>query len=199
MAELRTPREAMDFYPTPRDAVAVLANWLADRADGPEIDGSFVDPAAGTGSIVEAMRDRFGESHWTGIEIAESRFVELESVVENPIHGNALDLDWPEAHAIENPPFGLLDEFWRRTSAHRERARVWCAVFTPVAWWNAEKRASYVRPDFIMSLGWRPVFRDKAGPAHKGSQDFAWSILAPKPRHETVWLRVEKPREAVAP
>lgn len=87
----------------------------------------------------------------------------------------------------------MLDDLWSVASGHREKHGVWVAVFTPVAWWNAEKRRGYVRPDFLLSLGWRPSFRSKLGAGHKGSQDFAWSILAPVAQTQTIWLREEKP------
>lgn len=194
-----TPREALDFYPTPHDVTHVLARWWTEKRPagevypGPNLIDRFLDPAGGSGAIVEALRDFYPESHFSAIEIAESRFEAIDLMVENPIHGDALAIEWPDAHVVANPPFAMLDQFWQKATRHRSEFRRWCAVFTPVAWWNAEKRAAYERPDYILSLGWRPAFRDKAGPAHKGSQDFCWSLLAPNPEQRTTWQRVEKP------
>lgn len=38
----------------------------------------------------------------------------------------------------------------------------------------------------------------KDGPAHKGSQDFVWSLLAPVPQPFTRWERVKKPARGAA-
>jgi hypothetical protein len=142
------------------------------------------------------MREVWGESFWHAIEIDHARAEVAESHAESVVTANALHTEWPAAHVIMNPPFSLLDEMWKIAAGHRERHGVWVAAFTPVAWWNAEKRASYVRPDYIIALGWRPVFRSKLGAGHKGSQDFAWSILAPVAQPQTLWMREEKPQRA---
>ncbi len=94
-------------------------------------------------------------------------------------------------HVVANPPFGLLDVFWGKIVSI---PGICAAVLTPVAWWNAEKRINHRRPDHIIALGWRPVFHPKAGAAHKGSQDFCWSIILPEPQAVTTWERVEKPK-----
>lgn len=196
----KTKRDALDFYPTPRDVVAVVREFMV--AEFRLTDAlPFLDPAAGEGHLIAGMRDdeRIGSAHWSAIEIHADRADALEMVAENVIHADALATDWPGAVVVANPPFSLLDEFWSRVSAHRARHGVPCAVLTPVAWWNAEKRASYTRPDVLLSLGWRPSFRAQNGPAHKGSQDFAWSILAPSPCLFTRWMRVEKPPASEAP
>lgn len=192
----KTERDPLDFYPTPLEVTGILRDWLAVHPGAPLPNAEFLDPAAGEGHIVNAMRDVWGESFWHAIEIDPERAEAAEEHAENVITGDALRVEWPAAHAILNPPFSLLDDFWKVASAHREKHGVWVAAFTPVAWWNAEKRSGYVRPDFLISLGWRPVFRRKMGAGHKGSQDFCWSILAPVPQPQTIWMREEKPKRA---
>lgn len=81
--------------------------------------------------------------------------------------GDSRGLTWLNAHVLANPPFCYLDDFWPIGSEHR--------------------------PDHVLQLGWRPCFRSKAGPAHKGSQDFMWSILAPNPVKTSTWERLDKP------
>lgn len=189
-----TPRRPLDFYPTPRPVTWALARWLNTQPGAPGPRDSFLDPAAGTGELIEGMRDgAWGEAHYRAIDIDPSRAAILDEIAEWSTIGDALDAEWHEAHVVENPSFGLLDAFWIKTAEHRARHRVWCAALTPVAWWNAEKRAGYTRPDFMLALGWRPTFHGKTGPAHKGSQDFAWSVLAPTPRRSCEWVRLEKP------
>lgn len=191
----RTVRDAFDFYPTPHNVGRVLREWWASEGVTFGERDQFLDPAAGEGDLVRAMRDSddIGPTFWHAFELRASCEDALEDVAENVAIVDALATEWPFAHVVANPPFALLDAFWSRIAEHRARHRVWCAVLTPVAWWNAEKRRGYVRPDVLLALGWRPTFRAKAGPAHKGSQDFAWSILAPTAKPFTEWRRVEKP------
>ena len=154
---------------------------------------SFLDPAAGSGHLIEGMRDVRGEPHWSAIEIDASHEAALDLCAEDCTIGDALSAVWPAVAVVANPPFNQLDAFWARIADHRRRHAVWCAALTPVAWWNAEKRRDVTRPDFMVALGWRPTFHPKNGPAHKGSQDFCWAVLAPTRRPLCRWERVEKP------
>lgn len=185
----KTPRWSSDYYPTPRAVGVAIGRWLLARGDSFD---AFLDPAAGSGHLIEGMRDVFGESHWHAIEIDRQHERDLELCSEVHEIGDALTSVWPAVPVVANPPFNQLDAFWSRISEHRRRHAVWCAALTPVAWWNAEKRREATRPDFIVSLGWRPTFHPKNGPAHKGSQDFLWAVLAPHAQPTCQWERVEK-------
>lgn len=190
----KTIRDPLDFYPTPTNVTWALHLFLETRPDAPGAFDHFLDPAAGMGAIVTAMRlGYWREAFWHCIEIQPELASSCELVAENVIVGNALTAEWPDAHVIVNPPFAYLDDFWKCATAHRANRTTWAAVLTPVAWWNAEKRRDYVKPDYKLALGWRPTFRRKSGPGHKGSQDFEWSILAPHARSITEWIRVERP------
>jgi len=189
-----TPRRPLDFYPTPANVTVALHLWCAPRE---LFRGACLDPAAGDGAIIRASREMpgLGEAHWSAIEINPAHESALEDVAENVIIHDALEYGWPDASAIANPPFGQLDAFWLRAVAHRQVHSQASAMLIPVAWWNAEKRSRYVRPDAILALGWRPSFiQEKNGPAHKGSQDFAWCVLFPDPSPVTEWHRLEKPQ-----
>lgn len=193
MTPATTPRRPLDFYPTPANVTTALHKWCAPRG---LFRGACLDPCAGDGAIIRASREMpgLGEAHWSAIEINPEHELELELVCEDVEIRDALDNDlrWPRLDVIANPPFGLLDKFWTRAAAHKGRHAV--AMLIPVAWWNAEKRARYHRPDAILALGWRPSFVQKNGPAHKGSQDFAWCVLFPEASPVTEWHRIEKPR-----
>jgi hypothetical protein len=192
----KTARKALDFYPTPEGPCVVLRRYLEEAlAVFQEPSESFLDPAAGAGDLIRVVRDcaPFGEAHWTAIELDAAHLDALEGVADNVVIGDALCVVWPAVHVVANPPFSLLDEFWQKAVAHRDLYHVFCAIFTPCAWWHAEKRWGYTFPDVLLALGWRPVFHPKDGPAHKGSQDFVWSILAPFPAKSAQWLRCEKP------
>lgn len=189
-----TERDPLDFYPTPFDVLAALAAWIHMRPGCPGPSANMLDPAAGEGAIVSAMRGLgWGEAHWSAIEIHPRRFELVSALAEHPVRGDALTVDWHQAHVVMNPPFGLLDAFWAKAVRHRDAHGVWVACLTPVAWWCAEKRANYTEPDHILALKWRPSFRAKCGPAHKGSQDFCWSVLAPDRAPHCTWERLPKP------
>lgn len=191
----KTRRHPLDFYPTPEPAVAVCRDWLLATDPGIRDRPVFLDPAAGAGAIIRAMREGagLGESFWHAIEMSGSHLDALEDVAEDPVIADALSVPWPPAHVVANPPFGLLDAFWTKAVANRDEVGAWGAIFMPVAWWNAEKRRGYTPPDYKLALGWRPVFRERAGAGHKGSQDFEWAVLAPRRTGRTEWLRLEKP------
>lgn len=192
----KTPRDPLDFYPTPLEVTGTFRDWLSLQPGAPGLEDSFLDPAGGEGHIVKAMRDVWGEAFWHAIEIDTARAKSLERVCENVIVGDLRNVKWPAAHVVANPPFSVLDETWQAAARHRAEHGVWCAVFTPVAWWSAEKRRDYVRPDFLLALGWRPVFRRQMGAGHKGSQDFAWAVLSPAAQPNTIWKRFERQRAA---
>src|SRR5688572_17002966 len=157
----------------------------------------MLGPAAGDGALIAACPG----VRWTGIEIDAQRATKLRGMQAiEVLEGDALCMPWPDANVISNPPFCLLDAFWCAAARHRAERKRWTALFCPVAWFSAEKRREYVRPDHILQLGWRPVFRrEKTGPGHKGSQDFVWNILAPKPSRVTTWERMPRREELLSP
>lgn len=171
----------------------MLRDWLADN-DGHRLR-EWLDPAAGDGAIISAMRGHpaFAKSTWAAIEIDARHCTALREVSTTVTIDDALSVSWPYAGVVMNPPFVKLDEFWSRAVAHRDFYGVPVAALMPVAWWNAEKRADYVAPDVIIALSWRPTFHGRTGLAHKGSQDFLWSVLAPVPLSTTTWIRAKKP------
>lgn len=184
MPRAKTPRRPLDFYPTPASATHALLSLLEGLWDG----ATAFDPAAGEGDLLGAL----GATQTAGIELDPERAQRAGVPC-----GDGLALDYPDMDLITNPPFGLLDAFWLRVQTHRLRNRRLCAVLTPVAWWSAEKRRAYEKPDLIGQLGWRPTFHPKIGDGgHKGSQDFCWSVLLPEPTAVTQWVRLEKPRAA---
>jgi hypothetical protein len=123
----------------------------------------FYEPFAGYGAIVSEFRcsSQFREFRWFGSEINLNYENDLLLVCDDVRIADCFDIEWPDSHIVTNPPFRRLDELWPLCSKHRDRFGKSVSVFMPVAWWNAEKRQAYIRPDIILSLGWRPVFRKK--------------------------------------
>ncbi len=185
----KSQRSPLDFYPTPSNVTHVAMRWLLNAG----MRGPMLDPAAGEGDLISAARDLQPEEHWSAIEINDNCASKLEMVAENVIIADARKVQWPSANVLSNPPFSLLDDFWNRACVARREIGCWVGMLAPVAWFSAEKRSGYVKPDAILQLGWRPVFRvGKIGPAHKGSQDFVWLVLRPVPQVTATWERFEK-------
>lgn len=190
-AQRKEPRAEHDFYPTPPDVTHALREWLLAHA-GIAAEQEWLDPAAGNGDLIREMAP-IGAS-WSAIEIDAQRETTLRDVAQTYIC-DALVYGWPVGtHIAANPPFNLLDDFWQRIALHRRQHGVWCAVLTPVAWWHAERRREYVRPDFMLALGWRPSFMQREGKDVRGMQDMVWCVLAPERHDVTTWTRLEKPK-----
>lgn len=185
----KSARRPLDFYPTPPP----VTHALIDTTDGVVDYTRVLDPAAGDGAL---LREIPAEVR-CAIEIDGAHRAALEEVCtwpSVPLIADATVAQWPaDVTVVANPPFGLLDTFWEKAVHHRDRHRRAACLFMPVAWWSAEKRRAYVEPDLIVQLGWRPVFHlGKAGPAHKGAQDFIWSCLLPEPAETITWIRALK-------
>lgn len=106
-AGTKTPRDPLDFYPTPLSVTGVLRDWLAAHPGAPPAGASFLDPAAGEGAIVRSMREVWGGSFWHAIEIDPTRASLAEDVAEDVTTGDALQVEWPCAHVVMNPPVPL--------------------------------------------------------------------------------------------
>lgn len=187
-------RRLLDYYPTPEPVSRALCDWLVMNAQLDNED-PLIDPAAGDGAIIRAFRQdsRISETHWSAIELDPEHQDSLDYVAQFVMIGDALQLDWYSAHVVANPPFSKLDEFWQRIAMHRETYHRWCACLMPSAWWHAQKRRDYVRPDYMLALGWRPSFITERGLSRNGTQDYAWCVLAPHAQPFTRWERIEKP------
>ncbi len=183
-------RHPHDFYPTPSLCSRPLVEWLAANTS---LDASdpWLDPAAGDGDLIATFRERWPGGFWYGIEIDRSHRRSLEAVANRILLADALEAEWPAANIAANPPFKLLDRFWSRMAEHRRTHGVWGACFTPVGYWQAQRRVHLVRPDVLLALAYRPrgFGNIRTGPF----QDYVWAVLRPTPARETVWTRVERP------
>lgn len=98
-------RHSLDWYTEPR--------WTVDLLLGAEtFTGPVLDPACGSGTIVEACRTRGLEAY--GSDVANRPFGEggVDFLLLDA--GRANRIDGPIASIICNPPYGLAEQFIRR-------------------------------------------------------------------------------------
>lgn len=178
-----------DYYPTPSACVVALGIWLA-RQPSLVGEGPWLDPAAGKGALLRHISQR---AERIAIEIDPAHESDLRQVADDITVDDAIRVLWPRANVIANPPFCLLDDFWSKIAAHHLMFGVFAAVLMPVGWFNAQKRADYVRPEFILPLGFRSSFVVSGGSAN---QDHQWAVLSPMARDVTCWEVLPKPEVA---
>jgi len=98
-----------DYYSTPRDAIyALLENYdIADPGD------RILEPSAGNGAIIEAIRAFGYTNHIHAIEIREEERESLLRCGASVAIQNYIDADPKEKFdvIIGNPPFSLAQEF----------------------------------------------------------------------------------------
>lgn len=102
-------RREADYYATPRDAInSLLMNYdIADPGD------RILEPSAGNGAIIKAIRAFGYENHIHAIEIREEERETLLQCADSVSIKNYMDADPKEKFnvIIGNPPFSLAQEF----------------------------------------------------------------------------------------
>ncbi|KAB8186941.1 hypothetical protein FH608_046485 [Nonomuraea phyllanthi] len=117
----------MSFWPTPAEVADDLVYWLMEPwhalGDGVRV----LEPSAGEGHLVRAIRERLPEAHITAVEPSETRAAALRAtpgieVVQTTLESYLADVTrqatngpWQPFHlVIMNPPFTLPDrrEAW---------------------------------------------------------------------------------------
>ncbi len=91
-------RRANDFYETPE---TVTRDFLLNHFEGNF--HTILEPCAGSGKMTKVLKERYPDSHITGIDIAPERFPEGANV------GIAMDfLEFPEDFGQNNKEFDLI-------------------------------------------------------------------------------------------
>jgi type I restriction-modification system DNA methylase subunit len=165
-------RRANDFYPTPKECVYALVDYL-----NIPLQKRIWEPACGDGAIVNALADRgyhnvFGTDIQTGTDFLTEK---IEGV------------DW----IITNPPFSLGEKFIR----HADEMQVPFAFLLKIQYWNSSKRKTLydeIRPQAILPLTWRPDFTGQGN----SLMDMMWCVWIPwYPKRSTIYQPLEKPKE----
>ena len=173
-----TRRAADDVYPTP--------SWCVQRflehVDLP--GGLWLDPCAGDGAIIRAVRPLYPDVVWSAVEIRDECFGKLAYEVsgERVQLGDFLTIKLLEAPrvVIGNPPYSLAQEFVARAMEVSDVA----AFLLRLNFLASAKRAAWGRestPD-VYVLPNRPSFTG----GRTDSCEYAWFV----------WRRKELPRSS---
>lgn len=164
-----TVRREADYYPTDPRETAKVYHWLR-RHDYVDRRSAVIDPCAGEGAILRALREQGHEGFLRGLELRVECEPELAKVDRvglgcelrvgvdslNPNRGPA-DRAWRYETVITNPPFSLAREFvdaWAKPSSL-------AAMLLPLSLLGSEERAEWwttVRPAHVLVLSQRPSF-----------------------------------------
>lgn len=105
-----TERKPYDFYATPVD---VVKNFL-NNYDLPK--GNILEPSAGNGNVIKALRDKGIQNNITAIEIREEEENDLNRLSDKVIIDNFLDWTPDKEYGviIGNPPYSIAREFMEK-------------------------------------------------------------------------------------
>ena len=166
-------RVPADYYATPAEVTYALlcTRWAEQYLFSDERAFTTVwEPAAGTGEMAEAMKDRdlpvvATELHDRGYGRTGVNFLHCFEA-----EGGAI---------ITNPPFSLAVDFIR----HARMFRVPFALLLKATFWNAGTRRKLFEdtgPQVIYPLTWRPAMAPDRGKS--ATLDFMWTCWGPEPK-----------------
>ena len=104
-----TERKPYDFYATPIDCVEnFINNYGIDK-----IKGNILEPSAGSGNIIQALRQRKVQGIITALELREEERDSLTQISDKVIIGNFLEWEPDKEYdvIIGNPPYTYAREF----------------------------------------------------------------------------------------
>lgn len=177
--------EQDEFYPTPADAIEPLLVSPLLQLPG----GRWIEPCAGTGSIIRTVNRHRSDIEWHVCEI-NPKFIEpLEAITRRGIDyvddpGDFVHREWnfPMANVMMfNPPFSLALDF---VKVGFERAH-WVVMLQRKGWIGTKKRGDFLRryaPDDF-TLPERPSFRPDG---KTDSADYCWYVWPPGNRERRV-------------
>jgi hypothetical protein len=158
-------RQETDFYATPEWCVQKLMNNL------PPLD-RVLDPAAGNGAILEAIRTRYPDVNQRGFEIvAEMARKDTEFIATRDALGPG---DWnAPAYIIMNPPFRDAQKFVERSLLEVGHNGTVCALLR-LNWLAGQSRREFHRqnPADVYVLARRPSFTGGGTDA----TEYAWFV-----------------------
>ena len=171
----RAPRQALDYYPTPR--------WVVD-AIKPHLPRArrVLDPAAGVGELLVAV----GADYGIAIEMDNERAHQcsISDHCDEALRGDALAMDWPDADLlIMNPPFTLARQFIERAIAWRKqdtRRTVACLARLTILESEERRTLHQQDPADVYVLAKRPQFRPgRNGKMSTDSVTCCWLVWSP--------------------
>ena len=187
MVERKTPRVALDQYPTP--------TWVVHRLlEHPLLDiprtGTWFEPCAGAGQIVRAVESRRAQQGWEVDRWVTNEIDPLvtpagasEYLVAPDMHCSDIR-DWKDCYsrfavAITNPPYMIAREV---LEVCRPLAK-WLVLLLRTQFLASEERAEMFRQDEpdIFLLPNRPSFTANG---QTDMHDYAWFVWGPERKQE---------------
>ena len=104
-----TERKPHDFYATPIDCVEnFINNYGIDR-----IKGNILEPSAGNGNIIQALRQKKVQGTITALELRDEERDNLTQISDKVIINNFLEWEADKDYdiIIGNPPYTYAREF----------------------------------------------------------------------------------------
>lgn len=173
---LQNPHE---YNPTPRTAVLPLLATDLLQLPG----GTWIEPCAGDGAIVRAVRELRTDVRFKLFEVDQRHEKALRSSMragDDLTIGDFVMRNWRHQRydvCIFNPPFSLTMQMLH---AALDRAR-WVAMLQRVNWFGSQFRGPWLRshcPD-MLELEERPSFREEGG---SDATEYAWFVWGPDQR-----------------
>ena len=104
-----TERKPHDFYVTPIDCIEnFINNYGIDR-----IKGNILEPSAGNGNVIQALRQKKVQGIITALELREEERDSLSRISDKVIIDNFLEWEADKNYdvIIGNPPYTFAREF----------------------------------------------------------------------------------------
>lgn len=161
-------RRENDYYPTPPWCVLRLL-------DAVRVEGRILEPAAGDGAIIRALRLGGAKvTHVTAVDIDHRHVGALAACADEVITGDALGLSRmrePYDAIVTNPPYSLAFEFacWAVGRAHL------VAMLLRLSFLGSVRRAAWLQAftPSVLVLPNRPSFTSDG---QTDSSDYAWFV-----------------------
>lgn len=176
-----------DAYETPGWCV----ERLLDVLDLP--DGCWLEPCAGNGAIIQAVKLYDYAVNWTAVEKrpeceAALRLLTPRVRIEDFL---SAELEHREEVVITNPPYSLAEEFVKKSLGIGQ----WVIMLLRLNWLASQRRAAFMleHPPDVYVLPNRPSFTGKGTDA----TEYAWFVWPPDRKREYGSIQVlsTTPRE----
>jgi hypothetical protein len=187
-----------DYYPTTPDAIFSLRlaveaglSFVGGRyARDLYLQGSFLDPSSGAGSLLSKFPPPGAATF--GIEINEN--LASSSREHFVVVGDALAMEWPGCEVIiANPPFSLMRQFCDRIIEHVNRVDGVAFVLCPTQWIQASRQADMPCPNLAL-MSWRPSFIPRGLTTSGPRQTYAWATWLSEKRLDPRVGILKRPR-----
>lgn len=175
-------RKAYDFYATPIDVTEKFLRKYGIH----NLTGNILEPSAGNGNIIKALRKVGLSNTVSAIEIREEEKENLKKVADTVILGNFLEMDNSIKYdvVIGNPPYSQAKEFVEKAlTLTTEKGVVIMLLRTAFL----ESRARYEfwqnnPPTGLYVLSRRPSFTGKGTDA----TSYAWFVWDKKTKEQVI-------------